>query len=287
MMTLLLQISVAIVSVPAFLSAIAHARTETQKATFAGGCFWCMQPEFEKLDGVVKVVAGYIGGTGNNPTYEDYAQKGHVEAVQITFDPSKISYSQLLDVVWRQIDPTDAGGQFVDRGPQYRSAIFYHDEEQKTLAEKSKEALAKSGRFDEPLVTEIIKASAFYEAEDYHQDYSKENPIRYKFYRYNSGRDRYLTKIWGADRNREKTSSNTSENIDMGRKELKKKLTPLQYEVTQNPGPNRHSTMNIGTTKSLGSMLTSFPGNLCSAHWINSIPALDGPALPSLWNSET
>ena len=121
-----------------------------------------------------------LAATGENPTYEDYAQKGHIEAVQITYDPSKISYSQLLDVFWRQIDPTDPRGQFVDRGPQYRSAIFYHDEEQKKLAEESKEALGKSGKFDKPIVTEIIKASAFYKAEDYHQDYHKKNPIRYK-----------------------------------------------------------------------------------------------------------
>ncbi len=236
MMTLLIEISVAMVSVPAFLTLIAHARTENQKATFAGGCFWCIQPPFENLDGVLKVVAGYTGGTGENPTYEDYAQKGHVEAVQITFDPSKISYSQLLDVFWRQIDPTDSGGQFVDRGPHYRSAIFYHDEEQKKLAEKSKEALAKSGRFDKPVVTEIINASAFHEAEDYHQDYSEENPTRYKFYRYNSGRDQYLAETWGVDRNREGASSNASENKETSKKELKKNLTPLQYKVTQDNG---------------------------------------------------
>ena len=135
-----------------------------------------------------------------NPTYEDYAEKGHVEAVQITYDPSIISYSQLLDVFWRQIDPTDPGGQFVDRGPQYRSAIFYHNEEQKRLAEKSKEELAKSGRFDKPIVTEIIKATTFYKAEDYHQDYYKKNPIRYKYYRFRSGRDQYLEKVWGQDK---------------------------------------------------------------------------------------
>ena len=166
------------------LAGFATAQTKYEAATFAGGCFWCMQPPFEKLKGVVEVVSGYTGGTGENPTYEDYARKGHIEAVQITYDPSIISYNPLLDVFWRQIDPTDAGGQFVDRGPQYRSAIFYHNQEQKSLAEKSKEELEKSGRFDKPIVTDIIKRTTFYKAEDYHQDYYKKNPVRYKFYRF-------------------------------------------------------------------------------------------------------
>ena len=210
--------------------AAAGARDRYEKATFAGGCFWCMQPSFEKLDGVVKVEAGYTGGTGENPNYGDYADKGHVEAVEITYDPSKISYSKLLDVFWRQINPTDPGGQFVDRGPQYRSGIFYHDAEQKRLAEQSKEELAQSGRFHEPIVTEILKASTFYKAEDYHQDYYKKNPLRYKFYRYNSGRDKFLDGVWGADRRESRNSG------DKKVAELKKKLTPLQYEVTQENG---------------------------------------------------
>jgi methionine-S-sulfoxide reductase len=171
---------------------------KTATATFAGGCFWCMVPPFEKLNGVLKVVSGYTGGTGKDPTYEDYAGKGHVEAVQITYDPAKISYAQLLDVFWRQIDPTDAGGQFVDRGPQYRSAVFFHNDEQKELAERSKDELGRSGRFTKPIVTEIVKASTFYPAEDYHQDYYKKSPLKYKFYRFNSGRDRFLKRVWGA-----------------------------------------------------------------------------------------
>src|SRR6266850_2482292 len=150
-----------------------------QKALFAGGCFWCMQPPFEKLTGVTSVTAGYTGGAGASPTYKDYAQKGHIEAVEITYDPARISYSQLLDVFWRQINPTDGGGQFVDRGPKYRSAIFFLNDEQKRLAEKSKEELGKSRRYDKPIVTEILAASTFYPAEDYHQDYYKKNPIRY------------------------------------------------------------------------------------------------------------
>lgn len=144
-----------------------------EKASFAGGCFWCMTPPLEKLNGVIKVESGYTGGTSENPTYEDYAAKGHIEAVQVIYDPSKITYSQLLDVFWRQIDPIDPGGQFCDRGPQYRAAIFYFSEEQKRLAEKSKEDLDNSARYQKPIVTEIIKASTFYKAEDYHQDYHK------------------------------------------------------------------------------------------------------------------
>src|SRR5208283_1960072 len=182
------------------------------------------------------VISGYTGGTGENPTYEDYAQKGHIEAVQISYDPSKISYSELLDVFWRQIDPTDPSGQFVDRGPQYRSAIFYQNEEQKSLAEKSKEELAKSGRFQKPIVTEIIKATTFYKAEDYHQDYYKKNPIHYKYYRFRSGRDQYLDKIWGKDRNQAEGKDNTEDSKKMSKEELKKRLTSLQYSVTQEEG---------------------------------------------------
>lgn len=209
------------------LPSVVSAQTKYETATFAGGCFWCMQPPFQKLSGVIEVISGYAGGTGQNPTYEDYAQKGYVEVVQITFDPSKINYSQLLDVFWRQIDPTDSGGQFVDRGSQYKSAIFYHTEEQKLLAEKSKATLEKSGRFPQPIATEIIKAGTFYQAEEYHQDYSQKNPVRYKFYRFNSGRDKFLEKTWGE--NYKKPS----------REELKKTLTPLQYEVTQENGTEK------------------------------------------------
>jgi peptide methionine sulfoxide reductase msrA/msrB len=207
-----------------------------EKATFAGGCFWCVQPPFEKLDGVVEVFAGYTGGTGENPTYEDYARKEHVEAVEITYDPTKITYSQLLDVFWRQINPTDAGGQFVDRGPQYRSAIFYHSDEQKELAEKSKKELAASGRFDKPIVTEILKASVFYKAEEYHQNYHSKNPIRYKYYRSRSGRDDYLDKVWGKDRTLKLTPPGDQEYRKASKEELKKRLSALQYKVTQENG---------------------------------------------------
>jgi peptide methionine sulfoxide reductase msrA/msrB len=197
-----------------------------------------MQPPFEKLDGVLQVLSGYTGGTGDKPTYEDYAQKGHIEAIQITYDPSKISYFQLLDVLWMQIDPTDPRGQFVDRGPQYRSAIFFHNEEQKKQAEKSKEDIGKSGMFDKPIVTEIIKASAFYKAEDYHQDYHKKNPLRYKFYRYNSGRDQFLEKVWarGKDQKDKAMKQSVQDREKESKTDLKKRLTPLQYKVTQENG---------------------------------------------------
>lgn len=220
------------------IHADSDAQTKLEKATFAGGCFWCMEHPFEKVEGVLDVVSGYTGGHEKNPTYEEVSsgRTGHVEAVQITFDPSKITYSKLLDLFWKQIDPTDTGGQFVDRGKQYTTAIFYHNEEQKALAKKSKAELDRSGRYKKPVVTKIISASKFYEAEDYHQDYSKKNPIRYKFYRYSSGRDQYLKKVW---RNKMKTEG--FKNYDTGYKklseeELRKKLTPLQYKVTQEDG---------------------------------------------------
>jgi len=220
----------------AFLALIVKAEPRYEKATFAGGCFWCMQPPFEKLNGVEKVVAGYTGGTDRDPTYEDYAQKGHVEAVEITFDPSVISYPRLLEVFWRQIDPTDSGGQFVDRGKQYRSVIFYHNEEQKKLAEESKQELAKSGRFTKPVVTEIDRASEFFPAEAYHQDYYKKSSIRYKFYRYNSGRDQFLAKVWGRDAGDKGSTETAQQDKKLNKEELKKKLTPIQYEVTQENG---------------------------------------------------
>ena len=207
----------------------------TQIATLAGGCFWCVESDFEKIPGVVKVISGYTGGAGENPTYETYAEKGHVEAVQIYFNPAKITYEQLLDYFWKHIDPTDVGGQFVDRGPQYRSAIFYHDEEQKRLAEKSKEELGKSGQFSKPIVTEIIKFNRFFDAEDYHQDYYKKNPIRYKYYRHGSGRDQFLKKVWGEDHAGIRPAA-VQEYKKPDAEILKKVLSPIQYKVTQQEG---------------------------------------------------
>ncbi len=171
--------------------------TPTAIATFAGGCFWCMEPPYDELEGAISTISGYIGGTKKNPTYEEVSggTTGHAEAVQITYDPTKISYEKLLDVFWRNIDPLTANAQFCDAGSQYRSAIFYHDEAQKNLAEASKRRL--QGRFKQPIVTEIVRATEFYPAEDYHQDYYKKNPIRYKIYRYGCGRDQRLQTLWG------------------------------------------------------------------------------------------
>ena len=173
-----------------------------QTATFAGGCFWCTEAAFEQLGGVVSVTSGYTGGTKPNPTYEEVCSgtTGHAESVQIVYDPSTISYEQLLDVFWRNIDPTTPNQQFADKGTQYRSAIFYHDEDQRRAAEASKQQLAKSGKFAAPIVTEITPASTFYPAEDYHQDYYKKNPLRYHLYKIGSGRAGYLKRVWGDQR---------------------------------------------------------------------------------------
>ena len=178
------------------------ARGKLDKTTFAGGCFWCMEPPFDKLDGVVSTTAGYTGGKEKNPTYEQVSSgtTGHAEALEIVYDPARITYAELLDVFWRNINPTQADGQFADIGPQYRTAIFYHDEEQRRLALASKRELENSGRFAEKIVTEIVSAGEFYPAEEYHQDYYEKNPIRYKFYRYGSGRDQFLKKAWGEEK---------------------------------------------------------------------------------------
>ncbi len=172
-----------------------------QKATFAGGCFWCMQPFLEKLKGVKKVTVGYTGGQTVNPTYEQVTSgnTGHAEAAEVLFDPQEISYAKLLDVFWRNIDPTTENQQFVDIGTQYRSAVYYHDAQQKRLAEESKKQLEASGKFDKPIVTEISAALPFYPAENYHQDYYKKSPLHYKMYSTGSGREQFLQKAWGKD----------------------------------------------------------------------------------------
>ena len=200
------------------------ADVQTARAVFAGGCFWCMEKPFEELDGVISVTSGYTGGETTNPTYEDYAAGGHIEAVEIVYDPARISYDKLLDVYWHQVDPTDPGGQFVDRGHAYITTIFYTTPEQKRLAEESKAELEKRGVYAKPIVTPIEPAQTFYPAEDYHQDYYKKNPLRYKYYRNGSGRDDFLDKVWGEERK------------EWGVRELKRKLTPLQFEVTQEEG---------------------------------------------------
>ncbi|MGD8376033.1 MAG: peptide-methionine (R)-S-oxide reductase MsrB [Acidobacteriota bacterium] len=199
-------------------------------ATFAGGCFWCMEAPFEKLDGVYEVLSGYSGGDEPDPSYEQVSSgtTGHAESVQVYYDPEAISYADLLQVFWRQIDPTDPGGQFVDRGSQYRSEIFVRDEAQRTAAERSREELEASGRFERPIATKITAFKAFYPAEPYHQDFYRTHPERYHQYRAGSGRDRYLDRVWGEDREFKPGKPSAQD--------LRSRLTPLQYEVTQEEG---------------------------------------------------
>ncbi len=215
-------------------------------ATFAGGCFWCTESDFEKVPGVHRVISGYSGGSVENPTYNQVSsgKTRHTEAIQVYYDPSVISYEGLLQALWRQIDPTDANGQFVDRGKQYRPAVFYHNDNERKAAENSLKKLAQSGRYQRPVTLEIMPFKTFYVAEDYHQDYYKVSPIRYKYYRYRSGRDQFLEKTWGDDLHPDfrkygemKTMSKTySKPTDA---ELKQRLTSLQYQVTQKEGTER------------------------------------------------
>jgi len=203
----------------------------TAKALFAGGCFWCMEKPFETMHGVLSVTSGYAGGSTPNPTYQNYGAGGHTEVVQILYDPRKVSYGRLLDTFWHQINPTDDGGQFVDRGHEYISAIYVYDEEQRQAAEASKKLLAASGVLKKPIVTAILEAPTFWPAEEYHQDYYQKNPLKYFYYRSQSGRDDFLDKTW------------KGKNIDLSggpprpsKAELKKRLTALEYEVTQEKG---------------------------------------------------
>jgi len=224
---------------------------ELAVATFAGGCFWCVESTFEKLDGVREVVSGYTGGHTDNPTYRQVTGggTGHAEAVQIHYDPAVISYRALLHYFWREIDPTDADGQFVDRGSMYRPAIYYHNAEEKQWAEESRDALAASGRFERPLAVEIAAAEKFYEAEHYHQDYYKTNPYRYKIYRLGSGRDQFLEKVWGAELHAvyveadaadgdgaTSSAAPASQYNRPGDAEIRARLDDMQYHVTQKDG---------------------------------------------------
>jgi peptide methionine sulfoxide reductase msrA/msrB len=206
-----------------------------RKATFAGGCFWCSEADFEKADGVAEVISGYTGGSTDNPTYEEVSsgRSEHLEAVQVAYDPAKITYKELLNVFWRHVDPTDPGGQFVDRGPQYRTAIFYHDDEQRRLAEESKQELERSRRFKTPVVTEIRPLTRFYAAEGYHQDYYKKNSLHYSLYRQGSGRDPFIRQVWGAPA--EKVAGRATY-TKPSEAELRQRLTPFQYHVTQEEG---------------------------------------------------
>jgi len=234
---------------------------KTKTAVFAGGCFWCTESDFEKVDGVIKAISGYTGGHVTNPTYKQVSKgvTGHVEAVKVVYDPAKVTYEKLLQVFWRHVDPTDADGQFVDRGAQYRSAIFYASEQEHRSADASKKTLAASGRFDKPIATDILPLGNFYPAEDYHQDYYKKNPIRYRWYRHGSGRDQFLEKTW-ADMKSDKKGNMKETGMPVGKmkekmdsdmvaemktggmytrpsdKELRQRLTAMQYRVTQQDG---------------------------------------------------
>jgi len=196
---------------------------ELQVATFSGGCFWCTEADFMKLDGVEEVISGYAGGTEVNPSYKEVSsgKTGHRESVQVWFDPGIISYSELVELFWHYVDPTDNEGQFVDRGFHYTTAIFYHSTEQKAIAEKSKKEIEQSGKFEKPIVTPILEFTTFYQAEDYHQDYCLNSEARYNFYRNNSGRNQFIEMIWG--------TPEPEKDLDV----LKESLTPLQYRVTQ------------------------------------------------------
>jgi peptide methionine sulfoxide reductase msrA/msrB len=207
-------------------------KSSYKKATFAGGCFWCMEDPFDRQPGVVNVVSGYTGGQTKDPTYEEVCsgQTGHMEAIEVTYDPAKVSYERLVDIFWQQIDPTDAGGQFADRGSQYQTAIFYHDEQQKQWAQESKRNLEQSGRFDRPIVTLIRPVEIFYPAENHHQDYYQKCPLKYKLYKAGSGREQFIKKTWGSSQPQEPRTTGV---IGPSKKELIKKLTPLQYKVTQ------------------------------------------------------
>lgn len=261
-------------------------------ALFAGGCFWCMEKPFEVLDGVHEVVSGYAGGPELNPTYKQVSsgRTGHTEVVQVQFDAERISYEELLEVFWRQMDPTDAGGQFVDRGSQYRSGIFAADRDQRVAAEKSKAALEASGRFSRPIVTPIEGPALFWPAEDHHQDYYKKNPGHYQRYRRGSGRDRFLESVWGkepaptppaASQTRPQTvPSRTTSATKSSDDELRKRLTPLQYRVTQEEGTERPFDNEYWDNKAEGIYVDIVSGEplYSSTHKYRS-----GTGWPSFW----
>jgi len=222
---------------------------ELARATFAGGCFWCVEESLKEIPGVVSVVSGYAGGRLKNPTYDQVSEgtTGHAESVQLTYDPARLSYERLVEIYWRNVDPTDAGGQFCDRGDQYRTAIFYEGEAQKQAAEASKRALEASARLKKPIVTAIVPLEAFYPAEDYHQGFCRKNPLRYSSYRAACGRDRRLKELWGEEAVKGPAEAAGKEGgaVKEGRyakpakEELKKTLNPLQYQVTQECGTER------------------------------------------------
>ncbi len=267
------------------------------RATFAGGCFWCMEEAFDKVPGVTSVTSGYLGGNATNPTYEEVSDggTGHAEAVEVEFDPGKVGYAKLLDVFWRNIDPLTPNAQFCDHGNQYRSAIFYRTDRQRDLAVTSKQKLERSGRFKQPIVTEIVEASTFYPAEEYHQDYYRKNPIRYRFYKWNCGRAQRLKELWGEDAAfTEPAASQQTASAPRNPKgwsmadykkptdaELKQRLTPEQYRVTQKKGPRLPTGTRTGTTMRPASTWTWSPASPCSARSTSMSRAPAGPASPS------
>jgi len=222
----------------------------TRSAVFAGGCFWCTESDFEKVAGVLEAISGYTGGHVDNPTYRQVSAggTGHVEAVRVIYDPARITYAELLDVFWHHVDPTDGGGQFVDRGAQYRSVIFYADDREQKMAEASRKQLAATAHFKKPIVTDILPLKTFYPAEEYHQNYYRKNPIRYHWYRSGSGRDQFLKKTWPAKKahtmtkdrktegKMEKTSRTSTRYKIPSDDKLRKTLSPLQYKVTRQEG---------------------------------------------------
>ncbi len=211
-------------------------------ATLAGGCFWCIESAFDGVDGIYSAVSGYTGGDTVNPTYKQVSagKTTHVEAVQVHYDPAKLDFEAILHIFWRQIDPTDGGGQFADRGSQYKPVVYYHDEQQRAVAEKSKQALEALGKFDKPILVPIVEASEFYPAEEYHQDYHLKNPEHYKRYRYGSGRTPFLQRIWGDESDAHKAKKTGAAGwAKPADDELRAILTPLQYQVTQQDGTER------------------------------------------------
>ena len=261
-------------------------------AVFAGGCFWCVEKPFEHLPGVHEVLSGYTGGPELSPTYKQVSsgRTGHTEAVQVQYDPAHVSYEDLLEVFWRQIDPTDAGGQFVDRGSQYRTGIFVADEEQRSAAEKSKAALAASRRFAKDLVTPIEDAGVFWPAEDYHQDFYEKSPAHYRRYRSGSGRDRFLERVWGAEPAKETNAapraqpqtspSSRSSHAKPSDADLRERLTPQQYHVTQEEGTERAFRNEYWDNKADGIYVDVVSGEplYSSTHKYRS-----GTGWPSFW----
>jgi peptide methionine sulfoxide reductase msrA/msrB len=215
----------------AFASNDQQAASTHKTAVFGGGCFWCMEPPFEQLEGVVDVMAGYSGGEEENPTYEQVSsgRTGHIESVRVVYDPEKISFKELLDTFWRYVDPTDPGGQFADRGEHYKTAIFYNNDEEKKIAEQSRKELEASGIFNRPIATALRPAQPFYPAEEYHQDYYKKNVLHYEAYKVGSGRAGFLERTW-------KDQPQKKKFVKPAEEQLRAQLTPMQYQVTQEDG---------------------------------------------------